>query len=141
MFRLHIGPLARVATYSMLEVNTPYLNHASLRRNLLPVETLCQLKLVLCRVSLCGKKSFSELCWPSVGRRGLLCMIWWHVLCDLEGLLWRAPRSGSAGRPGATAEGGALGDTDDTDASMISWTHLRAVPGNLSRISASGRPL
>ena len=28
-----------------------------------------------------------ELCRPSVGRRGLLCMIWWHVVCDLEGLL------------------------------------------------------
>ena len=45
--------------------------------------------LVLCRESLCGKKSFSELCRPSAGRRDLLCvcMIWWPVVCDLEGLL------------------------------------------------------
>ena len=31
-FRLPIGPLTRVATDSILEVNTPHLNHASLRR-------------------------------------------------------------------------------------------------------------
>ena len=45
------------------------------------------MKLVLCRESPCGGESFSELCRPSVGRRGLLCIIWWPVVCDLDGLL------------------------------------------------------
>ena len=44
-------------------------------------------------------------------------------------------------RSATTAEGGVFGDAGDIDAPMVSWTHLRAVPGNWFRMSVSYRPL
>ena len=47
-------------------------------------------------------------------------------------------------RSATTVEDGAPDDADvpdDAGASVISWTHLRAVPMNLPRISVSGRSL